>query len=67
MFTIITVPADATAQIFNVMKMTLELPPLKMLIRHYEIILAIMLLSVVVKAVFKTAKIYRNYKKSKFD
>ncbi len=65
--TIITLPPDALAQIFNVMKMTFELPPLKMLIRHYEIILAIMLLSVVAKAVFKTAKIYKNYKKNKFD
>ncbi len=67
MLTIITIPSDAFAQIFNAMKMTFELPPFKMLIRHYEIILAIMLLPVVAKAVFKTAKIYKNYKKSKFD
>jgi hypothetical protein len=65
--TIITLPSDATAQIFGIMKMVFDLAPVKMAMSHYEIGLTIMLLPVIAKAVFETAKIYKNYKKSKID
>ena len=66
MLALFTSPTDFNKQVFDVVKMILDLPPFQILMRHFEIILWIISIPIIVKVIFELYKIYKKYKKNKF-